>query len=584
VTAPPPHLAEALRDRYLIERELGRGGMATLYLARDLRHKRPVALKVLHAELPDALGTARFQREIELAARLQHPHILTVLDSGETAGELWFTMPFVEGETLRARLMRERRLPLEDALRITGDAARALDYAHRHGVIHRDVKPENLLLAEDGTTLVSDFGIARALETEGGQKLTATGQAVGTPAYMSPEQTSGDRTLDARTDIYSLACVLYEMLVGEPPLAGPTVKGILARRFSEPPPSVRRSRASVPAVVDAAIQRALAPAPPHRFASAAEFAHALALSGLSPVAGPPGAAARRRVLRIVALSLGVGVLVGLGVLFAWRRGADGRVEGAPAASTPARGPLRVAVLPFANLGDSADAYFADGITAEIRGKLAALPALRVIASTSDGSGEDFFIPPEVYGSEYPDWSPDSAHVAFDNVGLVCIYTRGGVEERCLARGYYPSWSPDGARLAFSVGPFENPLDQFHIHTIAIDGSDEQDLSPPLALRSVELFPTWSPDGSKLLFRFVDYSGESAVERAYGMDPDGQSRLELAPSLEVQSAAWSRDGSRVALVVETPVFELLHLYTVNSDGTDLTRLGAAGNITSIAWRP
>src|SRR5690242_11726034 len=212
---PPSPLADALRDRYLLERELGRGGMATVYLAQDLRHERPVALKVLHPELAASLGPERFQREIRLAARLQHPHILTVYDSGEAAtgeaggGRLWFTMPFVEGESLRDRLRRERQLGVDDALRIARETSQALQYAHEHGIIHRDIKPENILLTKDGSALVADFGIARALGGEGG--LTETGMAVGTPAYMSPEQASAERNLDARTDIYSLGAVVYEM-------------------------------------------------------------------------------------------------------------------------------------------------------------------------------------------------------------------------------------------------------------------------------------------------------------------------------------------------------------------------------------
>jgi eukaryotic-like serine/threonine-protein kinase len=210
----PPELREGLADRYALERELGRGGMATVFLAQDVKHDRPVALKLLHPELAASLGPERFLREIKLAARLQHPHILTVLDSGDVAGRLWFTMPYVEGESLRDRLRRERQLPVEDALRIAREAAQALQYAHDHGVIHRDIKPENLLLTRDGNTLVADFGIARGLAGVGAgdEKLTDTGLVVGTPAYMSPEQASGDRTLDARTDVYSLGAVLYAML------------------------------------------------------------------------------------------------------------------------------------------------------------------------------------------------------------------------------------------------------------------------------------------------------------------------------------------------------------------------------------
>src|SRR5262245_8602904 len=223
--------------------------MATVFLARDVKHKRPVALKVLHPELAVSLGPERFEREIEFAARLQHPHILTVHDSGETAGQLWFTMPFVEGESLRDRLQRERQLSVEDAVRITREAAQALQYAHEHGVIHRDIKPENLLLTKDGNTLVADFGIGRALGG-GEDPLTQTGMSVGTPAYMSPEQAAGERTLDARTDIYSLGVVLYEMLAGEPPFTGPTAHAILARRFSEAPRLLRTVRETIPDAIE----------------------------------------------------------------------------------------------------------------------------------------------------------------------------------------------------------------------------------------------------------------------------------------------------------------------------------------------
>src|SRR5437762_2821218 len=259
-------LQEGLSASYTLDRELGRGGMATVFLAQDQKHARPGALKVLHPELAASLGPDRFQREIRFAARLQHPHILTVLDSGEAAGRLWFTMPFVEGESLRDRLRRERQLPVEDALRIAREAAAALDYAHRHGVVHRDIKPENILLTADGDTLVADFGIARAIGGEDG--LTQTGLAIGTPAYMSPEQASGDKTLDARTDVYSLASVLYEMLAGEAPWTGPTAQSILAKRLSEPAPSVRAVRPTVPPAVDEAIRKALAPVAADRFATA----------------------------------------------------------------------------------------------------------------------------------------------------------------------------------------------------------------------------------------------------------------------------------------------------------------------------
>jgi len=377
VADTPTQLAEALRDHYVLEHALGRGGMAMVYLVRDLKHDRSVALKVLLPELASSLGPDRFQREIKLAARLQHPHILTVYDSGETAGQLWFTMPFVDGESLRDRLRREHRLPVEEALRITREAAQALQYAHEHGVVHRDIKPENLLLTKDGNTLVADFGIARALG--GDEHLTQTGSSLGTPAYMSPEQANGEQALDARTDLYSLACVLYEMLAGEPPFTGSTAAAIVAKWFTEPIPSVRAIRPDVPEGVDQSVQRALAQSASDRFATTAEFVRAIqgAPSGFTPVpapvAMPSPAKTRPRRAPVAAVVLGLGVLVA-GSLFAWRRTHPGATEGT--------GPKVLAVLPFENLGDSADAYFADGVAEAVRGKLARVAGLEVIARGS----------------------------------------------------------------------------------------------------------------------------------------------------------------------------------------------------------
>jgi serine/threonine-protein kinase len=383
-------LQEGLGTGYTLERELGRGGMATVFLARDLKHDRPVALKVLHPELASSLGPERFLREIHLAARLQHPHILTVLDSGEAAGRLWFTMPYVEGESLRDRLRRERQLPVEDGIRIAREAAQALQYAHDHGVIHRDLKPENLLLTRDGNTLVADFGIARGLGGSGDERLTETGLAVGTPAYMSPEQAAGDRGLDARTDVYSLAAVLYEMLAGQPPFVGATTQALMVKRLTEPPPSVRAVRPNVPEAADQAIRKGLSPVAADRFGTMAQFGAALETAGrrdggtaggaldttavaAAPASRPAVPPSRRPAVPIAATALVLGILIGLGVLFAWSRNHGGG---------PAGGSRVIAVLPFENLGDSADAYFADGVADEVRTKLAQVAGLEVIARGS----------------------------------------------------------------------------------------------------------------------------------------------------------------------------------------------------------
>jgi serine/threonine-protein kinase len=278
MTDPLAGLIEALRDRYRIDRELGRGGVATVFRAHDVRHDRWVALKLLHRDLGAAIGGERFRQAVRTAARLQHPHILTVHDSGEDGGQLWFTMPFIRGETLSDRIMREGPLPMADALRIAREAAGALDYAHREGVIHRDIKPENILLSE-GHALVADFGIARALRG-------ADGGPAGTPAYMSPEQATGG-VVDVRADIYSLGAVLYEMLLGEPPFTGATPQAVIARAITESPRPLRNLRPSVSTAVEALTLRALARAPEERFTTAAELGHAIEEAQAVVRTGPP---------------------------------------------------------------------------------------------------------------------------------------------------------------------------------------------------------------------------------------------------------------------------------------------------------
>ena len=356
--SPPPsdqleRLGDALAGRYAIRREIGRGGMATVYLGDDLKHGRQVAIKVLRPELGSLLGGDRFTREIRVAAALNHPHIMPLYDSGAAGGEpsgpagggagqlLWFTMPYVRGESLRQKLSLERQLPIDQAIAIVRQVASALDHAHTQGLIHRDIKPENILLHE-GEAMVTDFGISLAIAREAGQRdgnpldgraeerLTGTGITIGTPQYMSPEQAAGERTLDARTDVYSLACVLYELLAGEPPYTGPTPQAVIAKRFTDPIPRVRRLRATVSPAVEQAIMTALAITPADRFPSAAAFIEALT---------------------------------------------------APAGAQP-RSPS-VAVLPFLNLStDPENEFFADGITEDVIAQLSKIRSLKVISRTS----------------------------------------------------------------------------------------------------------------------------------------------------------------------------------------------------------
>ncbi|MBL8998834.1 MAG: serine/threonine protein kinase, partial [Gemmatimonadetes bacterium] len=281
---PAAELSAALAGRYTLEREVGAGGMATVYLARDLKHDRRVAIKVLKPELGAVLGVERFLSEIKVTANLQHPNLLPLFESGQAEGLLYYVMPYVEGETLRARLEREKQLPVEEAIRLSVAIAQGLDYAHRRGVIHRDLKPENILLA-DGQPLVADFGIALAVSNAGGQRVTQTGLSLGTPHYMSPEQATGDRAVDARTDIYSLGAMTYEMLTGEAPHSGGTAQAIIAKLMTEEVRPLQVLRRSVPPHVDATVRHALEKLAADRFATAGEFALALQGKGdASPLA------------------------------------------------------------------------------------------------------------------------------------------------------------------------------------------------------------------------------------------------------------------------------------------------------------
>jgi serine/threonine-protein kinase len=371
LSTSPSRLSAALDGRYRIERELGAGGMATVYLAEDIRHRRQVAIKVLRADLSATLGTERFLREIETTANLRHPHILPLYDSGDADGQLFYVMPLVEGESLGDRLEREKQLSVEDALRITREVADALFHAHARGVVHRDVKPDNILL-EGGHAVVADFGIARAVREAGANSLTQTGTSIGTPTYMSPEQAAGEKEIDGRSDEYSLACVLFEMLAGQPPFTGTTVASLIYQHMASDAPPISVMRATVPAHVSAALSRALAKSPSDRFADVAQFAAALGPEGSAETSTRVVAARSRSRVPTWAIAAAAVIVMVVLAAFAWTR--IGRA---------ARGNASIAVLPFADLSpDHANAYLGDGIAEALINALANVSGLQVAARTS----------------------------------------------------------------------------------------------------------------------------------------------------------------------------------------------------------
>ena len=450
-TPVPPALAAALADRYRLERELGQGGMATVYLAHDLRHDRQVAIKVVHPDLAATLGPERFLAEIKTTAKLQHPHILPLLDSGEAGGVLYYVMPFVAGESLRDRLTREQQLPIDEAVRIARQVADALGHAHAQGIIHRDIKPENILLQE-GHALVADFGIALAVTAAGGARMTQTGLSLGTPQYMSPEQAMGERTLDARTDLYALGAVAYEMLTGEPPFTGATVQAIVAKVLSAEPQSLTLIRKTIPPNVEGAVLKALAKLPADRWAKASEFSAALADASASTgyvrhtiAAGAvvaPRMPARTRALLALTTALAL-VGAGSGLWFATRK-----------ASVPAAARFDV-VLP-----DSVKLYGVSG-----RRLALSRDGTQLVVVGSRGASTSLYLRRMdeteyrvISGSEQvtysgnvdPTFSPDGASVLFrGDDALLRIPVSGGRAER-VGTAASASWG-DGDRIVFTSG-------------------------------------------------------------------------------------------------------------------------------------
>jgi serine/threonine-protein kinase len=540
----------ALSDRYRVDRELGRGGMATVYFAEDLRHHRRVAIKVLRPDLGTSLGSERFLKEIELTAGLQHPHLVPLFDSGSADGMLFFVMPYIEGESLRARLEREKQLPLDDVVGIATEAADALDYAHRHGVVHRDIKPENILL-HDGHALVADFGISIALEQAGAERLTATGVSVGTPQYMSPEQLSADRTVDARTDIFSLGAVTYEMLTGIAPHTGPTAAATAARVLVDVPTPLGVLRPGLPPNVERAVTRALSKAPADRFATASDFSSALRGTGGHDVRPRE----RSRSLRRATIALGVAVLVVAGTALLVSRSRAGAARlGVGRVTHLTRDPgleLDPALSP-----DGKSIAYAAGPAGDMRiyvRQISGGRAIRVAESLVDNQ-------------RWPQWSPDGTTLVFQ-VGhsereadstmppnaLYVVPALGGIPRRLFAdtaSDLSPSWSPDGARIAFARGE--------GVYGRSIYVVDAAGTSPPrqIATANQPSAPRWSPDGTLLAFvsdnpRFAlgtAHLGNNALSSIWIVTvADGRAhRVTSGAWLDV-SPVWSPDGSALFFV-------------------------------------
>ena len=531
---PPSRLVGALADRYQLERELGAGGMATVYLAQDLRHDRKVAIKIMRPELAAVIGAERFLSEIRTTANLQHPHILPLFDSGQADSFLFYVMPFVEGESLRDRLSREKQLPIADAVRIATEVASALDYAHRHGVIHRDIKPENILL-HDGSALVADFGIALAASKAGGTRITETGMSLGTPHYMSPEQAMGEREITARSDIYALGAVTYEMLVGEPPFSGPTAQAIVAKVLTEDPRPLVPRRRSIPPEVEETVLTALEKLPADRFGSAQEFSAGLSVGRTSsrtsgrarPAAAPPSTWRRWLPPALAAAALAAAAYVlgtrrshpaalplsfGQAIKVTW----DPGLEALPAISP-----------------DGKTVAYASGTPVRMRVFVRPVAGGRGIALTDDTTQVQ----------SHPRWSPDGSRVLFlERGGVVSVPATGGVETPEVPPGrsgpvIAAAWSPDGRRIAYVVG------DSVFVRDA---GGDSRGIARVFEAHGC----AWSPDGSSLACSSGNaisltvglLFGNASPSRIVGVRVSDGRVVPLSDSVSLnQSPVWSPDG-------------------------------------------
>lgn len=581
-------LTTSLADRYQIERELGAGGMATVFLAEDLRHRRKVAIKVLRPELGLVLGVERFLSEIQITAGLDHPHIVTLIDSGEAAGLLFYVLPFIRGESLRQKLDREGQLSVEDTLAITRQVAGALDYAHQKGIVHRDLKPENILLHE-GEAMLADFGIALAVKEAGGNRLTETGLSLGTPQYMSPEQATGDRQLTPRSDVYSLAAVTYEMLAGEPPVTGPNAQAMIAKLLTERPVSLRVVRDTIPVGIDVAMQKALAKVPADRFATAGEFARALSAAASAatvPTAVASGSAAARR-SRWVPWAVGAAVLIAAALATRLiRRSAPQLSLGRSEQFTAEPGlEIQPAISPDGKL----IAYSA-GNSREMRVFLRPIGGGRTISLSDDTTAVEI----------HPRWSPDGNSLLYLAHGGVWVSPALGGSSRAIvppsssADVLSAVWSPSGTEIAFSRGdsllkvpvaggaPTLIGSGVYDVHSCdwsptgewiaCVSGNGESvfpgqglgNIAPstvvlypaaggtPIHLLDAKLFgqsPVWSPDGAQLLF----ISSRDGPRDIYAITISSKGRLNgdpvrLSTGLGAISLSISADAHRVVYAV------------------------------------
>jgi Tol biopolymer transport system component len=583
-------LGAALSDRYRIERELGQGGMATVYLAEDIKHRRHVAIKVLHAELSAVLGPDRFLKEIELTANLQHPHILPLFDSGSADGLLFYVMPFVEGETLRGRLQREHQLPIADAVRIASDVADALAYAHKRGVVHRDIKPENILL-HDGRPLVADFGIALAVEQAGGERMTQTGISLGTPQYMSPEQAMGDRAVDARADVYALGAVTYEMLAGEPPFTGPTAQAIVAKVMTERPRPLGEVRDTVPPAVEDAVHAALAKLPADRPADAAVFAAALR----APAEGTGPMRARRAGRHTRTRRSGLALAAGGVIIAAIAFLLGGRVLGHAAPPLEFGQTLQVTSEPGLSVQpaispDGRSIAYAAGTSGGTRIYVRQVAGGRANPLTDDSAGSQ----------SNPRWSPDGTHILFlqQNAAFSASAAGGRARQEIPAGHGSPvgsaAWAPDGLTIAYVVAdslfvrdPAGNARRVAHFGEPSLCtwapssaliactagnaryltvGPQFGNLSPTRIIvcrvsdgglevvtdsTSINESPVWSPDG-RWLYYVSNRRGRGDIyaQRITGGGSSSGAPVRLTTGLGAQSISISADGSRFAYGVYT----------------------------------